>query len=125
MVRPDLEDIPDYRLPGGLQVRSVKSEDHRAIWDADVEAFRDHWGYSPPTGEDYDQWLNDKIVFTPELWKIVWDVEKNEIAGQVRGFINHEENKAFNQAWLVRVHQRAPTVAQARRGPRPHRPHSA
>ncbi|HKZ68658.1 MAG TPA: GNAT family N-acetyltransferase, partial [Anaerolineales bacterium] len=110
MVRPDLENIPDFPLPPGLEVRPVKPEHYRAIWDADVEAFRDHWGYAPPTEEDSHRWLNDKVVFTPELWKIAWDAEKNEVAGQVRGFINHEENKAFNRkrGWCESISVRRP-----------------
>ena len=29
----------------------------RTIWEADVEAFRDHWGYVEPTDEDYERFL--------------------------------------------------------------------
>ena len=32
-------------LPDGLEVRPVDGRDQiRQIWDADVEAFQDHWG---------------------------------------------------------------------------------
>lgn len=110
MVRPDLENIPDFPLPPGLEVRPVKPEHYRAIWDADAEAFRDHWGYAPPMEDDYQRWLNDKVVFTPALWKIAWDVETNQLAGQVRGFINHEENKTFNRerGWCEFISVRRP-----------------
>ena len=37
------------------------------------------------------------IIFQPELWQIAWDVKNNEVAGQVRGFINHEENEEYNR----------------------------
>lgn len=59
MVQPSLGDIPDFPLRPGLEVRPVKPEHYRAIWDADVEAFLDHWGYAPPTEDDYYRWLND------------------------------------------------------------------
>jgi hypothetical protein len=59
MVRPSLGDSPDFPLPPGLEVRPVNPEHYRAIWDADVEAFLDHWGYAPPTEDDYQRWLND------------------------------------------------------------------
>lgn len=110
MVRPDLEAIPDFPLPAGLQVRPVKPEHYRAIWEADHEAFRDHWGYAPPKEEDYQRWLGDKVIFTPELWKIAWDVEKNEVAGQVKSFINHEENARFNRrrGWTEFISTRRP-----------------
>jgi mycothiol synthase len=110
MVRPDLENIPDFPMPAGLEVRPVTPEHYRAIWEADQEAFRDHWGYTPPTEEDYQRWLNDKVIFTPELWKIAWDVEKNEVAGQVKSFINHEENAEFNRqrGWTEFISTRRP-----------------
>lgn len=95
MVRPDLDDIPDLPLPDGLEVRPVRPEHYRAIWEADKEAFRDHWGYAPPTEEDYQQWLHDPVVFQPELWKIAWD--GSEVAGQVRSFINQQENEDYSR----------------------------
>lgn len=97
MVRPTLDDIPDFPLPAGLEVRPVLPGHYRAIWDANEEAFRDHWGFAPSTEDDYQRWLNDKVIFTPELWKIAWDVETDQVAGQVKGFVNHEENKQFNR----------------------------
>jgi GNAT superfamily N-acetyltransferase len=97
MVRPDLEDIPEFQMPDGLEVRPVLPEHYRAIWEADGEAFRDHWGYSAPTEEDYQGWLENKTIFQPELWQIAWDVTSNEIAGQVRTFIHEAENEKFNR----------------------------
>ena len=43
MVRDLAEPIPDRPMPAGLEVRPVVEADHRRIWDADAEAFRDHW----------------------------------------------------------------------------------
>jgi mycothiol synthase len=97
MLRPDLENIPDFPMPQGLEVRAVLPEHYRAIWDADQEAFRDHWGYSKPTEEDYQAWLGNKYIFQPQLWQIAWDVKSNEIAGQVRTFINTAENEKYNR----------------------------
>jgi ribosomal protein S18 acetylase RimI-like enzyme len=110
MVRPDLEHIPDFPLPPGLELRPVTPEHYRAIWEADVEAFRDHWGFTPPTEEDYERWQGDKVIFTPGLWKIAWDVEKNQVAGQVKSFINHEENAQFNRkrGWTEFISTRRP-----------------
>ena len=97
MVRPDLENIPDLPMPEGLEVRPVLPEHYRAIWDAHQEAFRDHWGYSESTEEDYQAWLADKTIFQPQLWQIAWDINTNEIAGQVQTFINLAENEKFNR----------------------------
>lgn len=97
MVRPDLEDIPDFPLPEGLEVRPVRPEHYRALWDADIDAFRDHWGFSAPEEEDYERWLQDPTIFQPELWQVAWDVATNEVAGQVRTFISHEENRQLGR----------------------------
>ena len=97
MVRPDLENISDFSMPEGLEVRSVLPEHYQAIWDADKEAFRDHWGYAEPTEEDYQAWFSNKTIFQPQLWQIAWDINTNEIAGQVRTFINEAENEKFNR----------------------------
>ena len=43
MVRDLAEPIQDRPMPDGLEVRPVVEADHRRIWEADAEAFRDHW----------------------------------------------------------------------------------
>src|SRR3990170_2356720 len=49
MLRPNLDDQPDAPLPEGLEIRDVQPEHLRAIWEAEVEALRDHWGATEPT----------------------------------------------------------------------------
>lgn len=97
MVRPSLDDIPDYPLPDGFEVRPVRPEHYRLLWDAEVEAFHGNWGFVPPNEEDYQFWLEDKTVFQPELWQVAWDVASGDVAGQVRTFINHPENKKYER----------------------------
>ena len=96
MVRPTLENIPGFPLPQGLEVRPVLPEHYQAIWDADMEAFKDHWGFTESSAEDYQAWLTGN-TFQPHLWKIAWDVATNQVAGQVKPFINAEENKKFER----------------------------
>ncbi|MBK8781830.1 MAG: GNAT family N-acetyltransferase [Anaerolineales bacterium] len=96
MLRPSMDNIPDFPLPHGLEVRPVLPEQYRAIWDADMEAFQDHWGFSAPTEEDYQSWLTGN-TFQPHLWKIAWDVATDQVAGQVKTFIRVEENKKFER----------------------------
>jgi ribosomal protein S18 acetylase RimI-like enzyme len=97
MVRPSLDDIPDFPLPDGLVVRPALPEHYRAIWEADFEAFRDHWGYTSPTEKDYQAWVNNKAFFQPEMWQIAWDTATNEVAGQVKAFIHRDENEKYNR----------------------------
>lgn len=94
MVRPDLENIPDLPLPEGLEVRPVKAEHIRQIWDASQEAFRDHWGYAEPEEKDYQNWVNSS-EFQPDLWQVAWDGD--EVAGMILNYINHAENQEYNR----------------------------
>jgi ribosomal protein S18 acetylase RimI-like enzyme len=97
MLRPDLENIPDFPLPEGLEVRPVLPEHYRAIWDADIEAFHDHWGFTEQSEEDYQAWLTDTTTFQPQLWQIAWDIATDQVAGQVKTYINHEQNQLYHR----------------------------
>lgn len=91
MVRPHLDDLPRAPSPPGLEIRPVKPEHHRAIWEAKVEAFRDHWGAREATEEDFERWLADPLQ-DPAMWKVAWDGD--EVAGMVLSFIDEAENRA-------------------------------
>ncbi len=94
MVRPDLENIPDLPLPQGLEVRPVLPEHYRAIWDADQEAFRDHWGFAEGTEEDYLGWISHRL-FQPDLWMVAWEGE--QVTGQVKTYIDTQENAEYRR----------------------------
>jgi ribosomal protein S18 acetylase RimI-like enzyme len=94
LVRPDLEDIPEASLPVGLEIRPVTEDQLRTIFDADIEAFRDHWGFVEPEEGDWVQFL--QFSYRDEtLWKVAWDGDR--VAGQVRSFINTLENESFGR----------------------------
>jgi GNAT superfamily N-acetyltransferase len=95
MVRPSVEDLPDHPLPEGLEIRPVREEDVREIWEADVEAFRDHWGFVEPTEESYRRFRAYPYEDI-SLWKIAWDDEG--VAGQVKSFIDTAQNEERNLA---------------------------
>ncbi len=90
LVRPHLDDISDGPLPEGVEIRPVEESHLRPIFDADWEAARDHWGYHEPTEEDWN-WFLEFPHRNESLWKIAWAGDK--VVGQVRGFINGEENE--------------------------------
>lgn len=94
MVRPDLENIPDLPLPDGLEVRPVQPEQYRAIWDAEVEAFKDHWGEAEVEEADYDRWLTQPM-FQPQYWQVAWDGD--QVAGMVRNFVDADFNAKFGK----------------------------
>ena len=90
MVRPTVDDLPDCPLPEGLEIRPVTKDQIREIWEADAEAFRDHWGFVEQTEARYQQFLAFPYMDT-SLWKIAWDDEG--VAGQVKSFIDTAQNE--------------------------------
>lgn len=89
-----LKNLPTAEMPEGIEVRPVKKEDHRKIWKASNDAFRDHWGYSEPKEEDYISYTGSKY-FQPDLWQIAWDGD--EIVASVLNYIDHDYNKMHNR----------------------------
>ncbi|MEW6404334.1 MAG: GNAT family N-acetyltransferase [Chloroflexota bacterium] len=94
MVRDLSEPLPDAPMPEGLEVRPAQKEHLRAIFDADMESFRDHWGFTPPTEERYQGWINQPD-FDPSLFKIAWDGD--QVVSGVQNFIDKEENAEYNR----------------------------
>lgn len=94
MVRFNLDGIPSPPMPRGLEIRPVKDEHLRAIWEANREAFWDHWGFRKPSESDYQRFANDPIQ-DPSLWRVAWDGE--QVAGMVLNFIDREENEELDR----------------------------
>lgn len=94
MLRPITKPLPEVSFPAGVELREVKPEHYRAIWDADQEAFRDHWGYAEPTEEMFEAWQKDRL-FQPHLWKVAW--EGDQVCGMVRNFYDPQENEEYNR----------------------------
>lgn len=96
MVKPDLDNIPELPLPEGIETRPVKPEHLRAIWKAEVEAFKDHWGADETEESDFERWKNAyPETFKPELWQIAWDGDR--VAGIIRNFIDYRQNEQFKR----------------------------
>jgi len=102
MVRDLSEPIPDLAMPVGLEVRPVRPQDHRRIWDADVEAFQDHWNHGERTDADFDRWYASPELDT-SLWQVAWDGD--EVAGSVMPFVYPDENAALgvDRGWLDHI----------------------
>jgi mycothiol synthase len=107
MRRATLDDIPEAPLPDGLEYRPVAPSQHRAIFDAEVEAFRDHWSSREKTDEDFDRTFAREEL-TTDLWVVAWDGD--EIAGVVQNWIWPEENATIGVArgWLEHISVRRP-----------------
>ncbi len=89
-----LENIPEAELPEGVEVRPVRLEDCRRIWDASIEAFRDHWGFSEPDEEDYKSYTTSKY-FRPDLWQVAW--YEDEVVGSVMNYVDPDYNQKLKR----------------------------
>ncbi|MEO6207896.1 MAG: GNAT family N-acetyltransferase [Candidatus Limnocylindrales bacterium] len=107
MRRPNLEDIPGTPLPDGLIVRPVSADQHRAIWDADNEAFMDHWQPRVRTDEGFASLFAAADLDT-SLWVVAWDGD--QIAGVVQSWIWKDENAQLGvqRGWLEHISVRSP-----------------
>jgi mycothiol synthase len=107
MVRPLDEPIPDAPLPEGLELRPVVEADHRRIWQADTEAFRDHWAAAQRTEADFERWFTMPNLDTG-LWRVAWDGD--EVAGSVWTLVWPEENEklGLSRGWLEHISVRRP-----------------
>lgn len=94
MVRPIYQPLPEVSLPADLEVRPVPEERYRDVFQAQNEAFRDHWGHVEATEEDFLRFLSDP-TFKPELWKVAWDGDT--VAGMVLNFVNDKENQEYRR----------------------------
>jgi mycothiol synthase len=76
-----LDDPPaEPRFPAGIELRPFIKGDHDvAVWQAQNEAWRDHWGSHDVSLEEWKRSRFDDPEFNPALWAIAWD--GNEVAG--------------------------------------------
>jgi len=99
--------LPDRPLPAGLELRPVTEDQHRAIFDADNEAFEDHWGHREPDEADFTAHFQGPDS-DPGLWCVAWDGD--QVAGVVMNTIYGDENATLGirRGWLDHVSVRRP-----------------
>ena len=109
MLRPTLDDIAVPEMPDGLEIRPIGTDraSLKRLWDADVEAFIDHWGGFDGSEAAFERAFADPET-DPTLYVIAWDGD--EIAGGVTNAIYREENEQFGRrrGWLETVFVRRP-----------------
>ena len=65
--------------PDGITVHTFVPEMAHAVYEADEEAFQDHYGHIPATFEMWEHWTLKRSSFDPALWFLAMDGD--EIAG--------------------------------------------
>lgn len=85
-------EVPEPSYPEGIAVQTLEERpDLDAVLLAVNDAFRDHWGHTDTTLEQWQHWTNDPN-HCPELWFLAWDIDKDEPAGICGNGIEHERN---------------------------------
>ena len=69
---------PEPVWPEGVELRPYTPEMLNAVYEADNEAFRDHWGHLPVKFEVWQSWTVKREGFDPSLWFLAF--ESDEIA---------------------------------------------
>jgi mycothiol synthase len=102
MERPNLDDIQPLPLPEGIELRPALEEHMRAIWELEVEAFRDHWGAVDDSEANFERKRDDPRR-DMSLWVIAWEGE--QIVGMVVNRVDHEANAelGMKRGWINSV----------------------
>jgi mycothiol synthase len=105
MIRPLQDDIPDVPLPDGLEIKPITPDRLQQLWDADVEAFQDHWGGFDASPAALRRWV-DSPDFDPSLFVVAFDGD--EVAGGSINAISRDQNEALGvrRGWLHQVFTR-------------------
>ncbi len=106
MRRPDLEDLSEVTMPDGLEIRPVARQTvaMRQVFDADVEAFRDHFGWTEGTDEKFAEFVEDPDL-EPDLWIVAFDGD--EVAGAVLNRVRTSP-EGERSGWLDSIFTRRP-----------------
>lgn len=96
MVRPNLDNVPHLPLPPGIEIRPVRPQHYRAVWDAACEAFRDERMYAKEYWSDqrFAVW-QQKRTFDPSLWQVAWDGD--QVVGMVLNVVDSKENEEYGR----------------------------
>jgi mycothiol synthase len=102
MERPNMDDIPSFPLPEGIELRPAREEDLRRFWETEIEVFRDHWGSVDDSEASFERKRTDPRR-DMSLWVVAW--QGDEIVGQVLNRIDQEANAelGIRRGWVNSV----------------------
>lgn len=96
MVRPTLQDLPEFPLVEGLETRPVEGNQYQAIWNLIQSTGEDSLQPEEKNEQAYQEWLTQP-QFQPHLWQIAWDKKEDLPIGHVLTYIEQEENRQYNR----------------------------
>jgi ribosomal protein S18 acetylase RimI-like enzyme len=90
--------------PHGIAVRTVREGEEHAVFEAEQDAFRDHWEFTPRSFEEWRVRRTHEAVFDPSIWFLALDGD--EIAGLALCGPDYGGDPA--QAWVNELGVRRP-----------------
>ena len=97
MLRPDLENLPEYPVAEGYALRVPTEAELPAVFEMTVQAFAEHWGQYEADEQRFDEWADDPR-FRRDLQVVAWkgdepaalvsNVLETLDDGSVRGLLN-------------------------------------
>jgi mycothiol synthase len=93
---------PDADAIAGIELRPYRSgTDERATYEAQEEAFQDHWDHTPQTFETWREFGIKQTNFDPSLWLLAWDGE--EVVGLSLNFLERSGDPGYGEVGTVGV----------------------
>lgn len=107
MERSLKDELPEPVLPPNIIIRPMRPGEERAVYAADQEAFRDHWGFvEQPFEEGFARSQNynqSNPHYDPSLWFLAMDGD--EIAGMS---LCYPQTQDFPDGWVASLAVRRP-----------------
>jgi mycothiol synthase len=67
------DDPPEAEWPDGLSPRNFRPGEEKRVYEANMDAFADHWDFRRQPMEDWRRYTVDHHGFDPSLWWLVED----------------------------------------------------
>jgi len=83
----------DAPVPAGTRVIAYEPAHERALYEAHMEAFADHWGYQKREFEPWTGFTTRSDTFRPDLSRIAFDGD--EIAGYILTYDDADDDRAY------------------------------
>lgn len=100
-----LEAPAEAVVPDGVEIRPYRHpEDEQAVYEANQEAFADHWGFHPISFEQWRGFSVKSRSFDPTLWFVGWDGD--QVAGLATS--EYERHGDPGYGWVASLCVRRP-----------------
>ncbi len=93
---------PDPVWPENIELRPYTPDLLRAVYEADEEAFQDHWGHVRLDFETWEHFAVKREGFDPGLWLLAFD------GGEIAGYALCSYEQEQGEGWVNELGVRRP-----------------